>query len=329
MVARELCLFITVDASRAPKKQRRDFVALAARRAAPFPHVGFDVAWGSDGHASVWYWSRDRISHLLGAETARRINYVAEPLYVGEVDSDSAVLLGLDEGVEGRIWKHGRLVASRWWTSEPSEVDWRLFLRSAGMACDGDTAVPPMTRGQIANKSWGSSASTPATLRLPGLEEHLPKLAISVGGIFIFLSLAQMGAAVRARIDIWQARSASEELDTSLKRILSARERADADLDKINRLLSLRAGHSQTYLLAEAVDLMPDGPWRLRAWNQTAPDTIEVSIISPQANPEQMVAKWESSPLYKNVTTSIGRDDELTIKATIASKALVEIAGGT
>ena len=143
------------------------------------------------------------------------------------------------------------------------------------------------------------------------------KSALAVGMAFILLSTAQIGGILRAQADIWQARAASAGLDASLKRILAARESADAHLERIDALLSLRKGQSQTNLMAEAAGLMPQGPYHVRIWNQTAPDLIEVTIISPDANPEQMVAAWEASELFRDVTTELGRNDEVTIKANV------------
>lgn len=308
---------MTVDASKAPQKQKRDFVGLAVRRAAPFADAGFDVAWAADGRASVWYWSRERVSQLLGEQPAKRVVYVAEALYVGAQESDGTQLLALTSGVEGRIWKKDHLVASRWWASEPVLAEWLLFLRSAGVACTGATGIPETIDTTVSSRPWSRAMSATNTFRLTGLEQYLPRAAFAAGLIFVFVSLAQAGGILRARADIWQARAASADLDASLKRILAARENADAELDKIDALLALREGQSQTRLLANAVDLMPQGEWQLRVWNQTAPDLIEVTIISPNANPEQIVAAWEASPLFTNVTTELGRDDEVTIKAAI------------
>lgn len=320
---------MTIDAGKAPQKQRRNFVGLAVRRAAPFADVDFDVAWSPDGHASVWYWSRERVSQLLTGQSAKRVVFVAEPLYVGAPETDSTQLLALISGVEGRIWKNGRLVASRWWAAPPPLADWILFLRSAGVACNSDTALPEVEETAIAAKPWSRAAASAGTLRLTGLEQYLPKVAFAVGAVFLFVSLAQIGGVARARMDIWQAGSAVTGLDASLKRILAARENADADLEKINVLLALREGQSQTHLLAAAVTLMPEGQWQVRLWNQTAPDLIEVGIAAPDANPERLVAAWEASPLFSNVTTELGRNDEVVIKATVVPDFPHTGSGGT
>ena len=56
LVGRELCLFLPVDASRVPARQRESYLALAVSRAAPFADPAHDALW-SDGHAAAWYWS--------------------------------------------------------------------------------------------------------------------------------------------------------------------------------------------------------------------------------------------------------------------------------
>src|SRR5690606_22739992 len=79
LVGRELCLFLVVDASRVPPKQRAAFIGHAVRRAAPFPDPEHDVLW-CGSHAAIWYWSRDRVRELVGMPARPR----AEALYRGD-----------------------------------------------------------------------------------------------------------------------------------------------------------------------------------------------------------------------------------------------------
>ena len=118
LVGRELCLFLHVDASHVPAKQRDGYVALEVRRAAPFADPESDVLW-PNGHAAVWYWSRERIRTIVGNAS----RYRAEALFRGQVQRDARTeLLALgampagasDAGYEGRVWREGRVVASRW-----------------------------------------------------------------------------------------------------------------------------------------------------------------------------------------------------------------------
>ena len=150
LVGRELCLFLSVDATRVPAKQRASFIALAVRRAAPFPDPAHEAAW-SGAHAGVWYWSRSRVAELLGPQPLRVARVVPEAQYCGEPMAEGAQLLALARGFEGRAWKDAGLVADRWWAVPPSGEDWAAFLRGAGLRV---MELPDAVEAPIGQTPW-------------------------------------------------------------------------------------------------------------------------------------------------------------------------------
>lgn len=308
-----------MDAGKVPPKQRNAYVSMAVRRAAPFADPEFGLAWAGD-HASIWYWSRGRVLALLGGTWPKRIHCVPEALYTGtpaEADSDAQQLLALANGHEGRLWKQGRLVASRWWPQPPDAAGWAGFLRGAGFS-GGDTALPTPLPAPIAARHWSLQRRSQANLSLAGVDAYLPRIALGVAAVFVLAMAFEAGAIVRSWIDIWQARNAAQTLDQPLKRILAARERADRDSAEASTLLSLRAVRTQTELLAELARLLPGNDWQLRRWEQPAGDRLTVTLLMPKASPEALVAAWEASPMFNEVTTDLsGKPNEITIKAHI------------
>jgi len=325
VVSRGLCLFTTVDASKAPDKERRNLVALAVRRAAPFPDPEFGVAWGPEGHGAVWYWSRARALELLGARgvQARRTDFVPEALYVGGADRpDGAELLELHEGIEARVWRNDRLVADRWWPAMPSAREWQVFLRAAGLPPEHLSAEPPAAQpAPVSLRPWSARSRRQAALTgLSGLESYLPRAALGLGLAATVVIAIQLGSILRSQVDVWRARQAAEALDEPLKRILAARESADRDLLAIQQLLALRPGRSSVALLGEAARLLPPRDWQIRQWNQTTPERIEVTLVMPNPDPQQLVASWEESPMFANVTTDLlGRNGEVVVRADVVS----------
>ena len=321
LVGRELCLFMEVNAARVPAKQRQDFVAMAVRRAAPYPDPDFGMTWLGD-HAVVWYWSRARVLERLGGQWPRRITCVPEALYVGQAHEDGAELLALEEGTEGRLWRQARLIASRWWPAPPDVGQWQAFLRGAGSA-SSDEAPPPATRATIAGQRW-NQATGGSRLTLPGLDAHLPRLLLGLGVAATLMFSWQAGSALRAGIDIWRAQHAARDLDEPLRRILAARDRADAAQAEILALLSLRQGQPQYRLLAEVARLMQGKDWQLKTWQQPVPDRIEATLVLDSPDPEALVAAWESSPLFSDVRTELSRQqNEIVVRATVVP-AMVE-----
>lgn len=324
MVGRELCLFTTVDAGKVPDKQRDGFVALAVRRAAPFPDPEYGLAWTGDHHAAVWFWSQERVRGLLGAEGASpRIRFVPEAIHAdGPVEDDAARLLALANGFEGRVWRQGRLVASRWWEAPPEPGDWQSFVRGAGLA--GAARLDPVP-APLAVTSWGASARRRRpVLQVAGADRYLPRAMLVAGVAACTVFAFQAGSVARNLYDARSARQAALDLDAPLQRILDARSSADASLAEVEGLERLQPGRPQLKLMAEAARLLPPGAWEVRRWNQPTPDRLEVTLHMPDADPEQLVSTWEASPFFSGVTTNLQTRDN-----TITLHASVEPAGGT
>lgn len=317
LVGRELCLFERLDARKVPVKERNAFVSLAVRRAAPFPDPDFDVSWGPDGMASIWYWSRARVAGLAANEVGRRKRFSAEALYLGAIADHGTDLLQLVEGVEARAWKSGQLLASRWWPDVPTPAQWRDFLRGAGITPSDTIRVPVPTPTTFAPTPWSRRPSRTSALKLSGLEQYLPRAAFASAVLALLAIGAELGGVARAEIDIWRAHSAANRLDAPLKRILAARDAADKAGKDIDNLLTLHGMRPTTSLMAEMTRLMSAGDWQVKRWHQSTPDSVEVTLVAPGINPEQLVSKWEESPMFAGVTTELDRDNELIIKSTV------------
>ncbi len=318
LVARELCLFLAVNAGKVPPKQRRGFVEMAVRRAAPYQDPELDLTWHGD-HPAVWYWSRSRILERLSEVRFRRISFVAEALYAGTDRDDAQELLALGAGFEGRLWRQSRLVSSRWWASLPDARQWHDFVRAAGIAAPMDAAPPDAIPAPLSRDRWTSAPAGHAAT-LAGLESVLPRALPAVAGLVVLLLAWQLGSALRAGIDQSRAHSASLDLDEPLRRILDARAEADAARANIEQLLALRDAQPQYRLLAEAARLMQGRQWQVRVWQQPTPQQLEITMLIPAADLEQLVSAWEASPLFEDVTGEITlRQDEVILRATVVT----------
>lgn len=317
LVGRELCLYMALDARKAPVKQRADFTRLAVRRAAPFSDPDYEVAWTGDGTAAVWYWSRSRVVALAEPEASPRNRFVAEAVYAGQPQQDSIELLQLSGCVEARIWRSGKLVASRWWDAAPSNESWADFLQGVGQTSHDKSLPPTPVPTPLSHSSWNQKPSTAVTLQGMALEQYLPRIALLAGLGFLLCFGAEVGNIIRYEAQAWRSSSAVSRLDAPLQRILDAREASDKALGDISNLLALRSPRASISLIAELARSMPKKQWTLKIWNQPTPDTVEVNIIAPGSNPEQLVSTLEASPMFQNVSTELGRDNEVVIKATV------------
>jgi hypothetical protein len=317
LVGRELCLYLHVDATRVPQRQREAYVALAVRRAAPFADPGHDILWCGD-HACAWYWSRARVRALAPDVSRHR----AEALFRGGLHRDDVVeLLALDTqpaegesfnaGFEARAWRGGRLEASRWWPALPDARSWQEFLRGTGL--DADAGMPEPQSSPLLARPLDSAGARVAFAGRVGAQPQL--IALAVATLAIAAVAWQGASALRVA---WRAHSAErqiESLSAGMTRILDARERADASRARIDAVLALHAPASQTRLLGEVKRLTP-GNWQLMVWSQPSPEVLEVTLRAPAADVPAIVSAWDSSPYLQEVTPATSsRQDEVILQA--------------
>ena len=318
LVGREFCLYAEINATRVPLRQRQEFIAMSVRRTAPYQDPKFGLAWLGD-HAAVWYWSHAKVLEQLGSQWSHRTICAPEALYTGQVHQDAEEVLALDEGFEGRLWKHGRLQASRWWATAPTPAQWQAFLRGTGITTTAEAQPPESTTAAPATQRWTPAARS-TRINLSGLESYLPRLLLALALATALLFSWQTGTLMRSGIDIWRTQQAAQDLDEPLKHILAARDRADAANVEIASLLALRQAPSQYRLLAEVARVMQGQDWRLKNWQQPTPDRIEAILIVDSPDPEALVTAWESSPLFSDVRTDLSRQqNEITVRATVAA----------
>lgn len=315
LVGRELCLFLEVNAEKVPAKQRPAFVATSVRRNAPFPDPDYGLNW-EGGHASVWYWSRSRIQGLLG-NVPSRVKYFPEALFIDRTHDNHVQLIALEAGVEGRVWKKGRLIASRWWPDVPEQSNWFSFLRGAGNAVDATAGAPIAEHVVIAPVQWSASNANQKLL-LPEVGPYVPRLILAFGLVVTVALGWQLGSIIRAQLDSWRAHAAAQDMDDTLRSILDARSNTDTYRAEIDQLLGLRQSVPQNQLLAEYSRLATGKEWQIKLWQQPTPDRLEVTLAMNDPDPELLVSSWEASPLFKDVSTQLSRQqNEVTINAFI------------
>lgn len=320
-MGRELCLFVAVDSSRVPQKERAAFVALAVRQAAPYADPAYDSNWIGD-QAAVWYWSRGRVIERLGQTPPQRSRFVAEACHIGGIAEDAAELLALSVGYEGRLWKRRRIMASRWWPQAPTASEWSAFLRGAGVPAA--SPAPPPVPVVVAERAWGDSARGARSARagLSDLQAHLPRIVVGISLAAALLFSWQIGTTARALLDARQAERAARDLDDALTRILAARTSAEEARSEINALLQLRQGVPQHRLMGEVARLTSDAGAQVTLWQQPHPERLEVTLTMASPDPEALVTAWEASPLFGDVTVELARrQGEIVVRASVEGGA--------
>ncbi len=326
LVARELCLFLHVDASMVPAKERAGFVMLAVRRAAPFDDPEADIAWCGH-HAAVWYWSASRARSLAGPLSARaRIHAEAPHRGSLHLDEEKLELLDLSladagaqpAGIEARLWRHGHLAASRWWPGVPSTPAWQVFLRGAGMP--STLAIPEPLPAALHEHALGANSQMDTWAGQ--LQAQWPLLAIGSGCLVVGAFCWQLAGIARAYSETSKVENRISQLEKRLDSVISARNAADEASATARSLLKLRPPASQTRLLAEIAKITPSGSWSVMQWQQPGPETLEITLKGSALDAAAVVNAWEQSPLMQDVTPiSSNRPDELVLRARLTPAA--------
>lgn len=299
-MGREHCLFLALDASNVPGKQRASFVHLAVKRAAPFADPAYDVAW-TGGHAAVWFWSMARANAVLGDISSRRVRFLAEPRFVGSAHSERIEVLAVSNGAEARVWKDGCLVANRWWPNVPEASDWGRFIRGAGVASSSPCPAP--LDAPISDRPWNRQTPTGFTgiLDTYSVREWLALPVIAMCAV----TGALAGASMRNSLELHALRAEVATLTLSAGEILDARARAEAAKLTIDQLLALRPPASPQQLAASLVAALQGQSWSLRSLAIDESGLFAATLELSSVDPAGLVSALEASGTFAEPTVEI------------------------
>lgn len=318
VLARGLCAYTVLDAAAIPLAKRRGYADMAVKRWSPFADPGFHVEWAGP-RAMVWAWSTGRIMAFAEDQpVALPRRMVPESLLRGQARVDGAEVIGLDEGVEGRIWRDHALVASMWWPQVPELEQWNLFIRGAGLPTV--EAVPGVIGGGLNDSAWSRPASGAWS---DVASRHRATLMAAGLGLALAAMMVPLAGSLRLLAEIAQTERAIASQDDSLQQILTARESAERDASEIEALLELRPPAGQLQLLATVIGVMPAGNWQLLEWRMPDANTLEIDLRMPRPDPRALVGAWEASGQFRDVSAELGRaPDEIGIRAGIVRPSL-------
>ncbi len=327
LVARDWCIFLTVDCANVPKKQRDRFLELAVRRAAPFQAPGFDVAWQGD-HAAVWVWPTARVGSLPDAERPpENAAFLAEARHLGAARADAVEALATSGGIDGRVWRDGRLVASRFWRQCPPESEWQLFLRGAG--ADAGLPLAPVESGSITSRPWDRPTSKTLHQTLLGLGWRtwltVPTLTAAMAfGLWL-------GYVVRLGWDISSLRADVERLTRSAGTILDAKERADRARAAIEAHLALRSPIDTTTVADTLATALQGQTWELQNLSVDELGGLAATVRVSAADPAQLVAALEGTGRFADARVEITPNSDLIVlrARTVPMSRLPSSGGGT
>lgn len=311
IVGRAFLAFTVLEGAGIPPGRRKSFVANAARRWAPVADPQFHVEWVGD-RAMVWAWSTAAVlapAREGGERPPRRL--LPESLHRGEAREDGEQLVAMDEGVEGRVWREGLLVASRWWPQAPDLREWNAFRRGAGLAVAG--GVPALEAPGLVPAGWARARARPGV----DLARHRALATPVLVGLAMLMLCVPLGAALRLAGERARLERAIAVQEGLVKELLSARESAEGDAQAIDQLASLRPPAGHIRILSTLVRVLPPG-WQLLEWRMPDPTSLELTVRLANPDPRTLVRMLEDSPVLDAARVDLGaRPDEVVLRATV------------
>lgn len=307
-----MCVYTALDGASVPSRRRAGFAQMAVGRWSPFADTQSHVEWVGD-RAMVWAWSRDAV--LEGADGERLVpprRILPESLFRGGPIEEGEQLLAMEAGVEGRVWRGARLVASRWWESPPDLDGWNDFRRGAGLPPDAQ--VPAPLQLPLLPAPWGAPRAGGVGEMVQ--QQRLLLASLAVAAVCAAL-MAPLVGALALKASIWQVRDDIAAREAAIAPILQARMAAQADAQAVDRLLRMRPPAGQTALLAAVARLIP-GRWQLLKWEMPDAEHLQLTLRMQAADPRRIVEAWEKSGQFAEVTAEVVRQpDELQVKARV------------
>lgn len=318
VLARRFCAFTLLDASAIPLPKRKGFAAMAVQRWSPFADGQHHIEWAG-ARAMVWAWSAGEIRELgPGNQVPAPRRVVPESLLRGLPVDDGVGLVGLDEGVEGRVWRDRVLVASQWWPSPPGPGEWGAFLRGAGLAAM--PAVPEAASFPLADRPWSRHQGGEAINVLASRHRGALQLAAVVASVALLATPLVASLHLLAKTYMLE-RVIAREVER-VGPLLAARESAERDMAAVDAALALRPPARQLQLMSSVVAATPSKDWTLREWRMRDPRTLEVVMQMANPDPTAIVRGWEALGVFGAVSVELGRsNNEVTVKAAIGPDA--------
>jgi len=302
-----------------PEGKRKALLRVQVRRWAPFPNAKYVAQW-SGNRASVYAWNDDEVRQAISdAGLSERRAVVYPEAFVRSPMQNGARLVPAIEGFEAQVWQEGFLAFSRWWPHQPSQLEWTLFLRSAGVSSDHQrSAAPEPATADFLDSPWirqdgylGGSWSV--------LED--PRYAIAGAALlatpFIYLGTEYITLAVSNT----RVQSQIETLSAETQGIRKIRSEAITNLDEIEDFLSLEIYPSQFEILTMSLGLLQPLNVKIPEWTY---DVGSLSItLRPQkdVDPSFLITTFEKVGFFANVTASrVGQDGHIRMRMDVLPK---------
>ncbi len=250
----------------------------------------------SDGGAGVWTWDSDRVEKTAkdGGLEPTSLRFVPETALHRPMAEGTRLVSCLD-GVEGQVWRDKRLMASRWWPTIPSDIDWVRFQRAAGLDPQSVSTEPPAPVAEDWLRSpWPRRGFAWSMQGIP-----TSQLAAAAATVLLAVTAYQIGEVTHLGRVVSSMSATNAALAATAKPLETARVQALDANARAQAIYALEARDNQLSLMARVAEQLPTNGTLLTSWIYQDGDlTITMSNPAQPIDSSFLVRKLEGIPNF-------------------------------
>jgi hypothetical protein len=307
-----------------PENKRNAVLRVQVRRWAPFPQVKYVAQWSAN-KASVYAWNDEEVKRTIAeAGLSERRCIVYPETFIRAPQQNGVRLIAAIEGFEGQVWQQGFLAFSRWWPKTPSQLEWDMFLRSAGLPLDQyGGRVPDISPSEFLEGPWlkkdGHLGAAWSALDEP---RYAAAAALLIAGPFIYFTAEYATLAV-AKVGV---ENQVETLSVETQGLRKLRAEAIANLDEIEDYLSLEVYPNHYETMVVGVSLLQNLNIKIAEWTYDV-GTLSMTLRSQnELDPTHLITTFEKSGAFTNVSASrLAQDGFVRVRMDVLPKQVTSV----
>ena len=276
--------------------RRTNLLRLQINSISPYANPGIYTHLIGD-HVNVWIWDNNKVEDAIDSTGSKpsQFSIVPETSLKEPLKDGIRLIQGL-EGVEGQVWTDGSLINSRWWLKAPTDEDWKLFTRTAGVTSD----LPEVqARAPWLKSAWTkNNALQEFAFSTEMLVEYLPYAAVFIIAPLLFL----LTHSIHMNFKVSSIDSALIQLEKEIEPTLKNKKQAEEYARKIKQLLALSPYPEPLQLLTFIAEKLPPNDAQVTKMRYQKQKLFITLASSHSLDASFYVKLFEKSPTFENVS---------------------------
>ena len=318
VLSRPLYRFQTFDLAQVPANNRAQALRLELSQWTPFPNSDYYIGWHAQ-QALVWCWNADQVSPAIAAQKLKpqRVRILPESVLHAALQN-GLCLTQCQQGYEGQLWCEQKLTRSRWWPQLPTQGEWLMFQRDAGIPPgEQQEQLPSARAGTLLDQPWVSEVGSASDKAL-----QMERLIVALGALILLLPTFWYGFSL---LKLQHSAAALAEQKAELRQktepITQARNQVLDHLTRIDALLALAPYPEQLALMATLADILPADKAYIKQWDYRQ-GQLKFTLSSPNdIAATHLIGILQQAGPFNNVKALPGQDPKsITLQLDVIGK---------